>query len=125
MRKSQASFGFMFGLGTIFFVFLIVFVFMLDTNNELSDTKDDANKRSTCLLISSLVTSALVGGDGTIIDVYVNYKINVTTIGADTTGLNVEDTYCLLAVESVPNAKLSKGYIRIQNNNNYIDMQNV
>lgn len=100
---------------------------MIDRNKELTDSEIRLNKDRTCLLISSLLTSAFVNGDGIIIDASIDYNasINFTDITGNYKRLNVENSYCLLSVNTVPNARLREGNIRIQNQNNYIDIENV
>lgn len=125
MRKSQISIEFMFALGIIFFIFLVIFGFMLNRSKELTDSNIEVNKRNTCLLISSLLTSAFVNGNGVVINASIEHKANVSDIRADVKGLNVEGSYCLLPIHTLPNAKLKKGVIKIENRNNYIEIENV
>lgn len=97
--------------------------FTFNRRIELRNTETQINKRDTCLLISSLMTSAFIAGDGVIINVSINYKANITAV--DYKELNVEGMNCWLSVHYVPTAKLSKGWIEIKNTNNYIDIKNV
>lgn len=123
-KKSQASIEFLFAIGIIFFVFLIIFGFMIDRNKELRDSNIEVNKRYTCLLISSLVTSAFVNGDGVIINMPIDYNATINAT-VDYKEVNVENMNCWLSVHTVPTAKLRKGIIEIENINNYIDIDNV
>ena len=127
MKKSQISLEFMFSIGIIFFVFLVIFAFVIDRNKELSDSTKELNKRNDCLLISSLLSSAIVAGDGIIINASIGYNasINYTNPGSNYKELDVEGSGCRLAVHTVSNARLKKGVIRIENGNNYMDIENV
>ena len=98
---------------------------MMSRNQELGDSRREINKGNTCLLISSLITSAFINWDGVIINESIDYNVNVSEISPAYKELNVEGYYCLLAIHTVPNAQLSKGKIKIENQNNYIDLQNV
>ena len=100
---------------------------MVNRNNELIESKTILNKDRTCLLISSLLTSAFVNGDGILINFSIDYNatINVTDIGSSYKGLDVEDNYCFLPIHNAPNIKLEKGLIKIQNQNNQVDIENV
>ena len=124
MRKSQISLEFMFAIGIIFFIFLIIFAFMFNRNMELRKSETEINKRNTCLLISSLITSAFVNGDGVIIDTSIDYNVSIE--GTDFKEMDVENkTYCLLAINTVYNERLKKGAIEIKNTNNDIEIDNV
>lgn len=117
----------MFVIGMIFFIFLIILGFVINRNQELSDSWIEVNKRSTCLLVSSLISSAFVNGDGVVINVSIDYNASINYTGVTNyKGLNVEGSGCLLAVNTLTNAKLRKGVIRIENQgDNYIDIDNV
>jgi hypothetical protein len=124
MKKSQASIGFLFAIGIIIFIFLMVFAFTFNRDMELRDSKVEINKRNTCLLVSSLITSAFISGEGVIIDTSIEYNVSIE--GTDFKEMDVENkTYCLLAIDTVHNERLEKGAIEIKNTNNDIDIKNV
>ena len=126
MRKSQISLEFMFTIGIIFFIFLVIFAFVINRNEELALSKTEIGERSTCLLISSLISSAFVAGDGVIINVSIDYNATINYTGdTDYKGLRVEGSGCLLPVNTLTDAKLKEGIIRIENKNNYIEIDNV
>ncbi|MAG08761.1 hypothetical protein CMO89_04755 [Candidatus Woesearchaeota archaeon] len=126
MKKSQVSIEFIFALGTILFIFLIILGFMFNRSKDLSDSKTELDKRSTCLLISSLITSAFANGEGTIINISIDYNVSISTsdLNTDYKELGVEGIYCQ-SINPVQTANLRKGKIRIRNINNYINIQNV
>jgi len=115
----------MFAFGIIFLVFFVIFGFTISRNKEISDSKTDLSKMNNCLLISSLLTSAYVNGDGITINTSIDHNTNVTDIINNIKGLNVEDKNCLLSTPNIPNFKLEKGKIRIENQNNYLNIENV
>ena len=126
MGRSQISIEFIFTIGLIFFIFLVIFGFTINTNADLVDTETEIKERSTCLLISSLISSAFVAGDGVIINVSIDYNASINYTGTTNyKWLDVEGSGCLLSVNTLPNAKLKKGVISIENQNNYIDIDNV
>ena len=108
MKKSQASIEMLFAIGIIVFVFLMVFAFTFNRNIELRDSEIKINKKSTCLLVSSLITSAFISGEGVIIDTPIDYNASIDA-SADFEELNIENsTYCLLAVHTLPNVNTEK-----------------
>lgn len=127
MRKGQVSVEFMFAFGIILFIFLIILGFTNNRNIEITETTTKLDKDNTCLLISSLLTSAFVSGDGIIMNTSIDYNatINVTDINSSYQGLDVEDSYCFLSVQNVPNIKLIKGVIEIKNQDGDIGIENV
>jgi len=125
MSKSQISIEFLFAIGIVFFIFLIIFGFMMNRSEDLNTSETELNKRNTCLLISSLLTSAFVGGDGTIINESIDYDMNVTYISPNYNELNVDGVNCISSIDAVSNSILSKGNIKIENQNNYVDIDNV
>ena len=127
MDKSQVSLEFLFAVGVIFFVFLIIFGFMINRNIELSNSIIDIEKDNDCLFVSSLMTSAFVAGSGVVINHSISYKANIslTNLNVAYKGLNVDGSYCFLSVHTVPSEKLQKGNVRMENRNGYVDIENV
>ena len=126
MGRSQISIEFIFTIGIILFIFIVIFAFVINRNKELVDSKTEIEERSTCLLISSLISSAFVAGDGVIINVSIDYNATINYTGStDYKGLTVEGSGCLLPVNTLTDAKLKEGIIRIENKNNYIEIDNV
>ncbi len=69
----------MFTIGIIFFIFIVMFAFVINRNEELVDSKTEIGERSTCLLISSLISSAFVAGDGIIINANIGYNVTINS----------------------------------------------
>ena len=129
MKKAQVSTEFLFSIGMILFLFLIIFAFTFNRRMELRESEIEVDKRNTCLLVSSLMTSAFVNGDGVIINETIGYNSNVSMgIGSRYKELTVEGISCLMAVPSPPDTptpKLHKGEIKIENTNNAILIKDV
>ena len=104
-----------------------MFGFMADRNRDLIESKKELNKDRTCLLLSSLLTSAFVNGGGLVVNFSISYNatINATDLGSSYKGLDVGDSYCLLPINTVPNKELEKGTIEIENLGNSITIKNV
>ncbi|MBW2989813.1 hypothetical protein KY358_05860 [Candidatus Woesearchaeota archaeon] len=126
MKKSQVSMEFLFAIGIIFFVFLLVLGFTVSRSKELSDSEEELSRREECLLISSLITSAFVSGDGTAINVSLSYNSTINTTGRSFSykEVDVEGVRCLLQANDVPTVRLKPGNARIENRNGYIDIEN-
>ncbi len=108
-------------------MFLIMLGFVVDKRHEISESETQLNKENTCLLISSLITSAFVNGDSTIINVSIDYNITINTTNNNTNDktLDVEGIYCFLPIKDIPKVALTKGTIKIENQDNHIDIKNV
>ena len=127
MKKAQISIEFIFAFGIILLMFLIMLGFVVDKRHEISESETQLNKENTCLLISSLITSAFIDGDSTIINVSIDYNITINTTNNNTNDktLDVEGIYCFLPIKDIPKVALTKGTIKIENQDNYIDIKNV
>ncbi len=127
MKKGQVGVEFIFTIGIIILIFLVMYAFTINRNTELERSRVELNKENTCLLVSSLITSAFVNGENIMIDVDVdnNFTINLTHLDKDYKNLNVEDVKCLLGVNNVESVSIKSGLIRIQSQNNTISVENV
>ena len=103
-RKAQVSMEFLFAVGFILFVFLLLLGFIFQRRAELADTKDFLDKKAECLKIASLISSVYSGGDGTIASVKTNYLIkiyNYSNIGVeDTANITEGKVRCSFLAES-------------------------
>lgn len=115
----------MFAIGMIFLIFLIMYGFRFNRNIELSESEIEINKMNTCLLVSSLMTSAFIGGNGVIINETIDYEVNITEEGYYKELIVANNSYCLGAIHYAQNGNLHKGRIKIKNQNNYVDIENV
>lgn len=127
MGKSQVSVEFMFAVGIIFVIFLAISLFVIDRNYELGESEIELDKRNTCLLVSSLLSSAFVNGDGIIIEQPISHNatINKTHVNGTYKAVDCDKGYNLLAIRDVRSIKLIKGTVRIENKDGYIDIENV
>lgn len=126
MRKSQISTEFLFAIGVIFFIFLMILGFMFNRSMELRESEKEIDEINTCLLISTLITSAFVAGDGVIINETIEYELNITgsSYYKELDVVN-SSSFCLLAIRDISNGRLQKGVIEIENQNNKIEVDNV
>ena len=76
-RKAQISIEFLFALGIILLLFLILFSFWFGKNVEVKKTGDYLDKKNECSRVASLLSSAFIGGDGTKIKVSSIYYITI------------------------------------------------
>ena len=117
----------MFAIGIVFLIFLVLFGFVVSRSTELSKSEVEMEKINTCLLVSSLITSAFTGGNGVVVNVTIDYdvNINITDAGFGYKGIDVDGVYCLVPVHNTPNVRLEKGIVEIKNQNNYINLRNI
>lgn len=109
----------------IFLIFLVLYVFTSARNSDLRESELRSERENNCLLISSLLTSAFVGGDGMVINTSIEHNVTINLTDINYRFLDVEGVSCPFAIRTVPNSKLRKGTVRIENRNNYIDIENV
>ena len=127
IKKAQISIEFIFAFGIILLMFLIILGFVVDKRHEIVESEIQLNKENTCLLISSLITSAFVNGDSTIINISIDYNVTIDRINNNTNykDINVEGIYCFLPIKDISRVTLTKGTIKIENQDNHIDIKNV
>lgn len=76
-RKAQISIEFLFALGIILLLFLVLFAFWFEKNIEVKKTGDYLEKKNECTRVASLLSSAFIGGDGTKIKISSIYYISI------------------------------------------------
>ena len=89
-RKAQVSMEFLFAIGFVLFVFILLLGFVFQRKSELVDTKDFLDKKAECLRIASLISSVYSGGDGTAAKIKTNYLVTIYN-------------YSIIGVESIAN----------------------
>jgi len=130
-NKAQISMEFLFGIGFLLFLFLIISAFVLNRTIELNALKDFVEKKNECFKVANFINSVYVGGDGTEINFKSDYIItllesssisiqdvdNLTELSA--TGTDVTCRYSANASYNVLGGKIS-----IKNSNNVLIFKN-
>lgn len=126
MKKAQISIEFLFAIGMVFFIFLIILGFTFSRSIEVRESEEKIDEINTCLLVSALITSAFVAGDGVIVNETIGHELNITG-SSYYKELDVVNSsiFCLLAIRDISNRRLQKGVIKIENINNYIEVDDV
>ena len=81
MKKSQISMEFMFTIGIVFFIFLIVLFFTFERRTDLRETEDILKLKNECYKISNFISAVYAGGDGTNITTKTTYVISIYNDG--------------------------------------------
>ncbi|MBS3125967.1 hypothetical protein J4453_00800 [Candidatus Woesearchaeota archaeon] len=75
MKRSQISTEFLFSIGIIMFIFLILLAFIMARQNDVRDTQSFVNRQNECLKIASLLASLSETGDGSVARIDTPYFI--------------------------------------------------
>jgi len=130
-KKSQASLEFLFAIGIVLFIFILILAFNLERKNEVRKLNDKIALQSECFKLSSSITSAYIAGEG--FNLTTKIKYNATVFADDRIasfeyeGIHV---YCSFPINSVTNSttknfEIIKGDINIQNINQTVVIKNV
>lgn len=76
-KKGQIGMEAIISIGILVFLFLILYVFVLEKGTELRVTEDHLEKRSECLEFSNLISLVFVAGDGATINTSIENVIHV------------------------------------------------
>lgn len=81
MKKAQMSIEFLFSIGLILLIFLMLLAVILDKQHEISVSKSTLEKLSECQRIANIITALASSNDGTKIEIDTGYYINVYSSG--------------------------------------------
>ncbi|MFH2027838.1 MAG: hypothetical protein ABIJ08_01750 [Nanoarchaeota archaeon] len=127
MKRSQAALEFTFAVGVALLIFILIFLFTVNRGSEIRETKLLLEKENECLMISSLLTSAYLAGDGAYVNTTIDYNVSINE-GDNKSSykyLDVEDIECYVSIDRLPIKELTAGNIVLENDEGYINIQNV
>ncbi len=123
MKKAQVSIEFIFVIGMLFFIFLLILAFVFDKNLDVNESKKIIETKSDCTKLADLIINAFLSGNTTKIQSKLSYN---ATISSNSRVILVEDyVQCTLPINQVNATTLLKGDILIENKNNFIYVKNV
>ncbi|MCK4521818.1 MAG: hypothetical protein KAU20_04545 [Nanoarchaeota archaeon] len=76
-KKSQISIEFLFSLGIVLFILIILSVFSINKNRELNYKKDIIEKKQECLKFSNFILYTHNSGSGTSIQAKTQYSLKI------------------------------------------------
>ena len=82
MKKAQMSMEFLFAIGLIFLIFLILMIVVFDKQIETRESKLTLEKLSECQRIANIITALASSNDGTMVEIKTDYYITVTSSGS-------------------------------------------
>ncbi|MFH1052928.1 MAG: hypothetical protein V1740_00785 [Candidatus Woesearchaeota archaeon] len=135
-RKSQISVEFLFALGIILFIFIILIAFNFDRNQKVRETSDLIQLQDQCYEISNYLYSAYINtlnGERFSITIQSYYDFEISSDSRVVT-VKLDDNrfaFCTFPFDVVRNPsyeaqfELVKGDVLIENHGRYIVMQNI
>ena len=108
----------MFTIAAIILIVIIVLVFAIEKNTEISNTKTYLNQQKECLRFSNFISSAYIGGDGTKIEIKTSHYITVYP------NIIYVDNYALCSYIGESQYKNITGNLTIINRNNKVFIEN-
>jgi len=130
-KKSQVSLEFLFAIGIVLFIFILILAFNFERKGQVRKLNDQTSLQSECFKLSSSITSAYIAGEG--FNLTTEIKYNATVFADDRTATfenNDIHVYCSFPINSVTNSitknfEIIKGDINIQNINQTVVIKNV
>ncbi len=129
--KSQVSLEFLFTVGIVLLIFIILVGFNIERKTDVNNLKNYVYLKSECFKLSNSITNAYISGDGFNLTAEIKYDASVF---AENKALNINydgvDVYCSFPVAGITNSTASqfdirKGEVNIQNLNESIIIKNV
>ncbi|MBI2140372.1 hypothetical protein HYU14_05590 [Candidatus Woesearchaeota archaeon] len=126
MARSQVGLEMMFAFALMTLLLLVLFGFSFTISADQQKTKAQVNQEHSCWALSSLITSAFVGGSGLTLNTTLAFSSIINdSFSTSEKGIMLEKASCLLNINQVDNEVLEAGAISITNSNNYIEVRNV
>ena len=133
MKRGQISTEFLFAIGTVVIIFLIILAFSFERRNDIKDTESSLSKKNECLKISNFITEIFIGGEGALANAKIGYDVSIQ---GEARMLCVDNDFCCsfpinrVSKETGPIGNgnifsLTKGDIILKNINNYVVIKNV
>lgn len=128
--KSQVSLEFLFTIGIVLLVFILLVMFNFERQVDVSNLNSYVYLKSECFKLSSSITNAYVAGQGVNLTARIDYD---AYIFAEDMTINFRendiDVYCSFPLSRVTNSTASnfylrKGMINIQNINQTVVVKN-
>ncbi len=127
MKRAQVSMEFMFAVGIILTLFLIILAFSYGRQKEIKETEEHLKTNAECQRIANLISSLHIAGPGTKVSTKINYKLYVynTTYGSEIV-VEPKNISCFYIADIENNTRLTAGQsVKIENIENMIVIKNV
>ena len=129
-KKGQVSNEFLFSIGIIVLVFLMVWLITANKNADLKALRDIHDITNECHHLSDIITGVYVAGPGASYASTLGFDASVAAISRSVTIEGKHQVSCSIPVNQVMNGAgatsftLTKGAITITNTNNMVVLQN-
>lgn len=135
-KKAQISIEFLFALGIVIFIFIILLAFIFDRNEDVRRIQAELDMRSDCYLLSNSIYNAYINsleGEQISLSIKTSHDINVFSEGRvlEVIADNQRFLTCTIPINTTRNANndatftLTKGLISINGTNKFITLKNV
>ncbi|MFH1592349.1 MAG: hypothetical protein ABIB47_03205 [Candidatus Woesearchaeota archaeon] len=124
MKKAQISIEWLFAIGTLFLVFLLVLGFSFDKKIEVMKTEKYIGLRGECLKLSEIIVSTFLSGNGTEIQTQISYNASIDPNNQLITIEDVDLVTCTIPINRTSNVDLEEGLVILSNVGDYVDLEN-
>jgi len=124
MKKGQAAMEWLFAIGAVFLIFLLLLGFSFDKRVEVIKTERFTNLRDECLKVSELIMSNFIGGNGTQIQSQLFYNVSIDPDNGLIIVGDKDIVTCTVPINQITEVILEEGLIILENRGDFINLVN-
>ncbi len=129
-KRAQVAIEGILAWGIIFLIFLGVYSFYIDKNDDLIQLEDKIKEHEDCLQIANLITGTLLLNDGTRLNLQLHTNISIYP---EQQKIEVSEESCTVQINTISNSEslsqeefsLSEGTVLIRNYQGWVIVENV
>ncbi|MFH1065378.1 MAG: hypothetical protein V1734_02625 [Nanoarchaeota archaeon] len=125
MKKAQASIEFMFAIGALIMLFLIVFYFVFERRVELNNAENILADKDECHKLAGIITMAFVSGANHTFEIETNASVDAFSKVISAGQTNYPCTFLALVSNATGNLiNLQKGNVNVNYANGEVEVKN-
>ena len=123
MKKAQASTEFIFVVGFLALIFLILVSVVLERRIDVLRTERFIEGKTECIKLSNMITKAFTN-EGIVIQEKIRFNASIIPEAKIISIKNREEIFCTTLITNVSQIELAAGSIKIENKNGFIEVKN-
>ena len=122
--NGQVSIEVMGIFGILFLLFIILLGIIIQLRIDVFETDDIIEQRTECVKLANLITWTFINGDGTSLKSNIKFNASINQKSRLISVKEKKEVFCNTIVSNVSEIDLSKGDIRIKNENESVILEN-
>ena len=125
MKKAQASIEFMFAIGALILIFLIVFYFVFERRIELNNSEDILADKDECHKLAGMITMAFIAEANHTFEIKTNASVDAFSKVISAGESNFPCTFLAMVSNATGNLiSLNKGDVNVNYANGKVEVKN-